>query len=177
MRSADRPFLPPDLGPPLTECRPVGRDADHRQTQPLLPFLVNHGETRYDRARLLLERADKAAEGEVFTHEGTEYRRVRTEADRKLLRHGDEVPTRVQEVASGRIFHIGTDEEAAFWEWATVETLRHSGVRIEELCELTHLSIPYGTPCQHEHACLSEPVQLDAELVRKVASPRKVVVK
>ncbi|HUR07348.1 MAG TPA: tyrosine-type recombinase/integrase, partial [Nonomuraea sp.] len=34
-----------------------------------------------------------------------------------------------------------TDEEAAFWDWACVETLRHSGVRIEELCELTHLSI------------------------------------
>lgn len=35
----------------------------------------------------------------------------------------------------------------------------------------------FGTPCVHEHACLSEPVQLDAELVREVASPRKVVVK
>lgn len=118
------------------------RSADRtRQRQPLLPFLVNHVETRYDRARLLLGRAGKVAEGEAFIHEGIEYRRIRTEADRKLLRHGDEVPTRVQEVASGRIVHIGTDEEAAFWEWATVETLRHSGVRIEELCELTHLSI------------------------------------
>ncbi|MFD9474042.1 tyrosine-type recombinase/integrase [Streptomyces goshikiensis] len=118
------------------------RSADRtRQRQPLLPFLVNHVETRYDRARLLLGRADKVAEGGAFIHDGIEYRRVRTEADRKLLRHGDKVPTRVQEVASGRIVHIGTDEEAAFWEWATVETLRHSGVRIEELCELTHLSI------------------------------------
>ncbi len=118
------------------------RSADRtRQRQPLLPFLVSHVETRYDRARLLLERADKVAEGEVFTHEGIDYRRIRTEADRKLLRHGDAVPTRVQEIASSRIIHIGTDEEAVFWEWVTVETLRHSGVRIEELCELTHLSI------------------------------------
>ncbi|MFE7035317.1 tyrosine-type recombinase/integrase [Streptomyces sp. NPDC057621] len=135
---------------PPSELRGLGarrrrineRSADRtRQRQPLLPLLVNHVETRYDRARLLLEQADKTADGEAFTHEGIEYRRIRTEADRKLLRHGDAVPTRVQQVDSGRIIHIGTEEEGAFWEWAAVETLRHSGVRIEELCELTHLSI------------------------------------
>ncbi|MFF4392172.1 hypothetical protein ACFY0G_36265 [Streptomyces sp. NPDC001552] len=32
-------------------------------------------------------------------------------------------------------------EEEAFWTWAVVHTLRLSGVRIEELLELTHLSI------------------------------------
>ncbi|MFB7554996.1 tyrosine-type recombinase/integrase [Streptomyces brevispora] len=135
---------------PPSELRGLGvrrrrtneRSADRtRQRQPLLPLLVNYVETRYDRARLLLERADRAAESEVFTHEGTEYRRIRTEADRKMLRHGDDVPTRVEEMDSGRIVHIGTEEEGAFWEWAAVEALRHSGVRIEELCELTQLSI------------------------------------
>jgi hypothetical protein len=44
------------------------------------------------------------------------------------------------------LIHIETDEEAAFWDWACVETLRHSGVRIEELCELTHLSIRQENP-------------------------------
>ena len=29
------------------------------------------------------------------------------------------------------------EEDRAFWEWAIVETLRHSGIRIEELCQLT----------------------------------------
>jgi hypothetical protein len=66
---------------------------------------------------------------------------VITEPDRRLLRHGDPVPTQVRNEDSGRLVHIGTDEEAAFWDWASVGTLRHSGVRIEELCELTHLSI------------------------------------
>ncbi|WSC41008.1 site-specific integrase [Streptomyces sp. NBC_01763] len=33
------------------------------------------------------------------------------------------------------------EEESAFWDWATVETLRHSGTRIEEMCEVSHLSI------------------------------------
>ena len=118
------------------------RSADRtRQRQPLLPILVAHVEQRYDHARTLLELADEAADGAVFTHDGTTYRRVITEADHKLLRHGDPVPTRVRNEDSGQLIHIGTDEEAAFWDWASVETLRHSGVRIEEMCELTHLSI------------------------------------
>ncbi|WDV55516.1 hypothetical protein PV963_36775 [Streptomyces coeruleorubidus] len=64
-----------------------------------------------------------------------------SESDQKLLRHGDAVPTRVLNLDSGELVHISTDEEAAFRDWAAVETLRHSGVRIEEMCELTHLSI------------------------------------
>lgn len=118
------------------------RSADRtRQRQPLLPLLVRHVEQRYDQARLLLARADKAMDDEVFTHNGTTYRRVITEPDRKLIRHGDPVPTRVRNEDSGQLIHIGTAEEAAFWDWASVETLRLSGVRIEEMCELTHLSI------------------------------------
>jgi len=32
-------------------------------------------------------------------------------------------------------------EDAAFWQWATVETLTHTGLRCEELLELSQLSI------------------------------------
>ncbi|MFF7415789.1 site-specific integrase [Streptomyces lydicus] len=135
---------------PPSELRGLGsrrrrineRSADRtRQRQPLLPLLVEHVETRYDRARLLLEQANKVTENEAFVHDGTAYRRVITESDRKLLRHGDAVPTRVRDELTGDLIHIGTEEESAFWDWAAVETLRHSGVRVEELCELTHLSV------------------------------------
>jgi site-specific recombinase XerC len=51
------------------------------------------------------------------------------------------VPVRVRDEATGEVLHLETDEDTAFWDWACVETLRHSGVRIEELCELTHLSV------------------------------------
>lgn len=174
---------------PPSELRGLGgrrrrineRSADRtRQRQPLLSSLVNYVETRYDRARLLLERADEAAEGDVFTHEGTEYRRIYTEADRKLLRHGDAVPTRVQETDSGQIIHVGTDEEGAFWDWAVVETLRHSGVRIEELCELTHLSIRQYQRANGEVIALlviapsktdrERVIPMSAELFRVIAS-------
>ncbi|MBO3742666.1 hypothetical protein [Actinoplanes flavus] len=29
------------------------------------------------------------------------------------------------------------EEDAEFWEWAYVEVLRHTGIRVEELVELT----------------------------------------
>jgi len=32
-------------------------------------------------------------------------------------------------------------EDNAFWTWAAVEVLRRTGARIEELLELTHLSL------------------------------------
>lgn len=38
-------------------------------------------------------------------------------------------------------------EDAAFWQWAAVETLRHTGLRCEELLELTQLSVrQYARP-------------------------------
>ncbi|GAA3622746.1 tyrosine-type recombinase/integrase [Microlunatus ginsengisoli] len=35
---------------------------------------------------------------------------------------------------------IEREESRKFWTWACLETLRHSGIRIEEMLELTHLS-------------------------------------
>ncbi|TWG04568.1 hypothetical protein FHX80_113031 [Streptomyces brevispora] len=48
---------------------------------------------------------------------------------------------RVLDLESGRRINVTHAEDAAFWEGVTVEVLRHSGVRIEEALELTHLSI------------------------------------
>lgn len=136
---------------PPSEIRGLGkrrrrineRSADRtRQRQPLLPLLVQHVESRYDAARALLERARQAQEGETFLLGGRSYQRVITNNDlHRRRRSGGQSPVRVLDEATGELIHIETDEEAAFWDWACVETLRHSGVRIEELCELTHLSI------------------------------------
>ncbi|WP_308798198.1 tyrosine-type recombinase/integrase [Streptomyces sp. UH6] len=111
-----------------------------RQRQPLLPLLVRHVEERYDHTRTLLEQASAALVDGAFTHHGRTYRRVRTAEDLTLIRGGRHAPVRVRD-DSGRLIHIETEEETAFWDWATVETLRHSGVRIEELCEISHLSV------------------------------------
>uniref|UniRef100_UPI003F49A141 tyrosine-type recombinase/integrase n=1 Tax=Amycolatopsis sp. CA-096443 TaxID=3239919 RepID=UPI003F49A141 len=136
---------------PPSEIRGLGkrrrrindRTADRtRQRQPLLPILVQHVEDRYDKARTLLEHARQAKPDETFMLDGRSYQRVITKNDlHRRRRSGGQSPARVLDEATGELIHIETDEEAAFWDWACVETLRHSGVRIEELCELTHLSI------------------------------------
>ncbi|MGW6356270.1 hypothetical protein ACWFR5_13930 [Streptomyces sp. NPDC055092] len=43
------------------------------------------------------------------------------------------------------------EDHKAFWAWAAIEVLRHTGVRIEELCELSHHSlIQYRLPTTGE---------------------------
>lgn len=123
--------------------RTTERSAERtRQRQPLLPLLVKHVEDRYDHARAVLERAREAGGDEEFTVDGAAYRRIITDSARRdaRARHAP-LPVRVRSQESGRILNAVTEEHAAFWDWACVETLRHSGCRVEELCELTHLSV------------------------------------
>lgn len=42
---------------------------------------------------------------------------------------------------SGELIRLSHKEDQAFWQWAIVETLRLAGLRVEELTELTHLSV------------------------------------
>jgi hypothetical protein len=59
----------------------------------------------------------------------------------QLARRGGQANTRVRDLHSGEDINVTTAEDTAFWEFAAVEILRHAGIRIEELLELTHLSI------------------------------------
>ena len=52
---------------------------------------------------------------------------------------------------SGRRRNLNFEEDKAFWGWALIEVLRHTGVRIEELTELTHRSfVAYTLPSTGE---------------------------
>src|SRR4029079_13015203 len=58
------------------------------------------------------------------------------------------------------------DEHRGFWAWAVVEVLRHTGIRIEELTELSHHSlIQYRLPGAGELIPLLQivPSKTDAE--------------
>ncbi len=112
-----------------------------RRRQPLLPALVAYLEDRYHHLRGLLRQASLLAPGNVFTAEGRSYQRIWTPADEKRQRRGGQANIRVRDLTSTVDLNVTTAEELAFWEWATVEVLRHSGIRVEELLELTHLSI------------------------------------
>jgi len=112
-----------------------------RQRQPLVSTLVEHMENRYGHLRELLQQAADAADGQTVTVEGRAYRRLWSRVDQRRVRLGGPANVRVLDLDSGKHINLTHAEDAAFWEWAIVEVLRHSGVRIEEALELTHLSI------------------------------------
>ncbi|MDJ0346758.1 tyrosine-type recombinase/integrase [Streptomyces sp. H10-C2] len=122
------------------------REVNHRMAervrarQPLLPTLAAHIETRHEYLIGLLHAARQVALGEPFTYEGRGYRRTNSERDQQRERKETNPAIRVVGV-DGDAVDVTAAEETAFWEWAQFEVLRHSGIRIEELVELTHLSI------------------------------------
>ncbi len=66
----------------------------------------------------------------------------------------------------GRRRDLTGEEDRAFWTWAAVETLRHTGIRIEELTELSHHSlIQYTLPSTGETVPLLQiaPSKTDTE--------------
>jgi len=50
-------------------------------------------------------------------------------------------PVQLEDLRTGEIIDIGRSEHEAFWSWAVIETLRHTGIRVEELVEITHLAL------------------------------------
>ncbi|WP_197540199.1 tyrosine-type recombinase/integrase [Saccharothrix espanaensis] len=112
-----------------------------RQRQPLLDTLVGYMEARYEHLRALLERADTAGGGEVITLDGRAYERLWSRVDERRIRLGGKENVRVLDQTSGKHVNVAAAEDAAFFEWAIVEVLRHTGIRIEEALELTHLSV------------------------------------
>lgn len=112
-----------------------------RRRQPLLSTLVEHMENRYSHLHALLEQAADADGGATIALDGRIYQRLWSRADERRVRLGGNANVRVRDQISGKSINVTAAEDAAFWEWAIVEVLRHSGVRIEEALELTHLSI------------------------------------
>ena len=137
------PIPPADLRGFAKRRRQINeRTADRiRQRQPLLPALVAHVEQRHTGLRDLLDAARTVSLGEMFTHKGCSYQRMNSRPDQ---RHHDDPQfpsVRVRDHQTGTVRSLTDEEETAFWDWAYVEVLRHTGVRVEELVELAHTSI------------------------------------
>jgi hypothetical protein len=67
---------------------------------------------------------------------------------------------------SGKRHDLTLAEHRSFWTWATVEVLRHTGIRVEELTELNHHSfVQYRLPTTGELVPLLQiaPSKSDAE--------------
>lgn len=112
-----------------------------RERLPHLPVLVETAERhRHDQEELLaLARATPV--GEEFEHEGTRYRRFVFQTYLKYAPRAREEAVLVENLSTGETVDLYQSEDEAFWAWAVIETLRHTGIRREELLEITHLAL------------------------------------
>ena len=138
--------------------RKARMDQRTRDRMPVLPILTQavYGERNAAAARL--ESARHTQSGESFTVEGLTLRRA------QLGRHSPRIWA--EEPATGRRRDLTREEDNAFWAWAAIEVLRMTGVRIEELTELSHHSlIQYRTPATGELVALLQipPSKTDQE--------------
>lgn len=112
-----------------------------RQVAPVLPQLVSQAETDQRSAAAALTAAATAGHGGMIDLDGTLWK-VRQSTSKSPIRIDRDDPDRGPQSRN-----LTREEDMAFWTWAIVETLRLTGVRREELLELTHMSIvPYRVP-------------------------------
>lgn len=139
--------------------RKARMDQRTRERLPVLPALVRAVEQRRRDTFERLTAARRTQPGEVFTV-----------ADRTFLR--PVMPTAggtkvwADDQTTSTRHDLTFEEHEAFWAWATVEILRHTGIRAEELLELTHHSfVQYQLPSTGELVPLLQiaPSKTDAE--------------
>jgi integrase len=124
--------------------RKARMDARTRERLPVLPVLARVVGERRKTAAELLEAARQSQPGNAFTAAGQTL-------TRSLVTRPGPGRTRAGDPATGKCRDLAAEEDRAFWAWATVEVLRLTGVRIEELLEITHHSlIRYRLPTTGE---------------------------
>lgn len=106
-----------------------------RTLAPHLPRLATFARSRHFHAAQLLTRSRQAAAGETFTVRDQQYTRM------ALAPSADPSAVRLTSPDLEKRIDPVNQENQRFWCWAAIEVLRHSGIRVEELLELTHLSI------------------------------------
>jgi hypothetical protein len=127
-----------------TTHRKSRMDQRTRERLPVLPALVAAAEAVRSAAAQRLEAARSARPGEAFTVAGQTLTRPVLANDSGTMIWGDDPTT-------GKRHDLRAEERRTFWTWAAVEVLRLSGIRVEELTELSHHSlIQYRLPTTGE---------------------------
>lgn len=114
-------------------------DQRTRERLPALPALVARVHARARAAAERLHAATAAGHGESFTTSGQVLHRA-------PARSGSTAKIWTEDPATGVRRDLSGEEDRAFWTWAAIETLRHTGIRVEELTELSHHSLIQYTP-------------------------------
>lgn len=118
---------------------------------PQLPVLVDTAQRYRSEQAALLKAATDTAAGQSFTHGGREYRRPLPGASQDPSRLASRAPDLIEDLVAGAVVDIARSEHEAFWSWAIIEVLRHTGIRVEELLEITHLAlVAYTLPATGE---------------------------
>ncbi|MGH9189694.1 MAG: tyrosine-type recombinase/integrase, partial [Acidimicrobiales bacterium] len=139
--------------------RKARMDARTRERLPVLPILVRVANQWRKDAAALAAAGRQASPGQEFAAAGqTLVRSIRPHA----------APGNVwaKDPATGRQRLLDREEEHAFWAWAVIEVLRLTGLRVEELLELSHHSlVRYRLPTTGELIPLLQiaPSKTDAE--------------
>jgi len=117
-------------------------DSRTRERLPVLPVLARSAAGHRDRTAGTLTAALAVPPGETFTAGRHSFTRVAPrKAGLRTWAHDSD----------GTRHDLTWEEDHAFWTWATIEVLRATGIRIEELLELTHHSlIQYRLPATGE---------------------------
>ncbi|VBA34488.1 Tyrosine recombinase XerD [Mycobacterium innocens] len=116
----------------------------HQRIRERLPHLDAIVEAVEDQRRTtseLLNRASRSQVGQTFEYAGLTYQRVAQYTKRRAARHMGSPRVMVQRLGTREKHDATQAEDDAFWCWAVVETLRHTGIRLEELLELTQLAV------------------------------------
>lgn len=119
-------------------------DQRTRERMPLLPVLVAAVDRERTEAAERLTAAQAAAPGAEFMVAGQRLRR-------SILHRNAGARLWAEDPDSGQRRDLTLEEHRAFWTWASVEVLRHTGIRVEELTELSHHSfVQYTLPTTGE---------------------------
>lgn len=136
-----------------------------RQIAPILPQLIAQAHRDRRSSANLLQQAREAGDGASISADG---------ADWKVRQNSPHSPVWIRSDDGSR--NLTYEEDVAFWTWAVVETLRLTGLRCEELQELTHMAIvPYRIPATGEEIPLLHivPSKTDEERLL-IAAPELV---
>jgi hypothetical protein len=123
-------------------------DARTRERLPVLPVLRRTADRRRQDAAAVLDAARNTPIGQTFTAAGRTLLRI--DSSRAAA-----VKVWAQYPCTDTRHDLVKEEENAFWIHAAIELLRATGIRIEELTELSHHSlIQYRLPTTGEIVAL-----------------------
>ena len=114
--------------------RKARMDQRTRERLPVLPVLASTAADRKNATARHLQAAITTPPGEII--EGTSGTLRRAVTPGANGRH-----VWAEDTATGKRRNLSYEEEEAFWAFATIEVLRLTGIRCEELLELTHHGI------------------------------------